>query len=78
MLFLCFGLKIKRSNVRQYQYFLLLLCSVKERNKRIFRGRNFRDELILIDGTLGGNLSLDKPRTVPPFLYSFVITNPDN
>ena len=51
MLFLCLGLKIKRFNVRQYQYFLLLLCSVKERNKRIFRGRNFRDELILIDGT---------------------------
>lgn len=51
MLFLRFGLKIKRSNVRQYQYFLLLLCSVKESNKRIFRGRNFRDELILIDGT---------------------------
>lgn len=49
--FLCLGIKIKISNIRQYQYFLLLLCSVKERNKRIFRGRNFRDELILIDGT---------------------------
>lgn len=51
MLFLRLGLKIKIFNVRQYQYFLLLLCSIKERNKRIFRGRNFRDELILIDGT---------------------------
>ncbi len=51
MLFLYLELKIKRSNVRRYQYFLLLLCSIKESNKRIFRGRNFRDELILIDGT---------------------------